>query len=215
MRYTVFGATGGTGKELVRQALDAGHQVTAVVRDPARLPVRHERLDVVTAQVTGPDTDLDALRGAVEGRDAVFSALGPPDRKPTTVTSEGVRTILRAMEATDARRFLAVSAAPLGRPAEDESLLTRRLVLPVIKRVFRQVYADLAVMEEEIRGSATEWTVVRPPMLLDKPVTGEYRTSTGANVRGAQKVARADLAHAMLAMTEDKATYKQAVCVAY
>lgn len=210
-RFTVFGATGGTGRHLVRQALEAGHEVTAVVRDPARLPVQHERLEVITAEVTDPEP----LRPAVEGRDAVFSALGPPGRKPSTITSSGTRAILRAMEATGTKRFLAVSAAPLGPPAEGESLFTRGLVLPVIRRVFRNVYADLAVMEREIRESAADWTVVRPPMLLDTALTGTYRTATGANLRGGQKIARADLAHAMLALTDDPAAIKQAVGVAY
>jgi putative NADH-flavin reductase len=165
MRFTVFGATGGTGRQLVRQALDAGHDVTAVVRDPARLPVQHERLDVVTADVTDPD----ALGPALAGRDAVLSALGAPGNKAAGIASKGTRAILGAMEASGVQRYIGVSAAPVERDADGESLFVRAVMLPLVRRAFREVYADLTVMEDVIRASAVDWTIVRPPRLTDKP----------------------------------------------
>jgi putative NADH-flavin reductase len=210
MRFTVFGATGGTGRQLVRQALDAGHDVTAVVRDPARLPVQHERLDVVTADVTDPD----ALGPALAGRDAVLSALGAPGNKAAGIASKGTRAILGAMEASGVQRYIGVSAAPVEREADGESLVVRAVMLPLVRRAFREVYADLTVMEDVIRASAVDWTIVRPPRLTDKPAKGTYRRVIGGNVKGGHFVPRADLAAAMLEMVEESATVKQAVGIA-
>lgn len=210
MDITVFGATGGIGREIVRQALDAGHRVTAVVRDPARLPVTGSGLEVVTA----PLTDPEPLRAAVAGRDAVLSGLGPRRRKDAGIATEVTRPVLRAMEAEGVRRFVAVSAAPLGPVPQDETLLGR-IAAPLVSGLLRPVYDDLRAMEDEIRRSATDWTAVRPPKLSDKPLTGVYRTALNANLRGGFSIGRADVAHAMLAAVGDPATLKQAVGVAY
>ncbi|MFC5799486.1 NAD(P)-dependent oxidoreductase [Streptomyces formicae] len=214
MKLTVFGATGGIGQEIVRQALADGHQVTAVVRDPARLSVPadgRERLDVVTARFDDPE----ALRQAVAGRDAVLSGLGPRSTKQVGVASRLTRPVLQALEAEGTRRFLAVSAAPLGPVPKDETFFLRYIGTPLVSRVLRKHYDDLRIMEDDMRRSATDWTSVRPPRLTDKPLTGTYRTAVGTGLRGAATISRADVAHAMLAMTGDPATVKQAVAVAY
>ncbi|OKK05922.1 epimerase [Streptomyces sp. CB03234] len=211
MKLTVFGATGGIGQEIVKQGLAAGHHVTAVVRDPARLAVKGERLEVVTAASLD---DAEALRPAVSGRDAVLSGLGPRTRKQVGVASALTRPILRALEAEGTRRFLAVSAAPLGPVPQNETLFLR-IATPIVSRVLRDHYDDLRVMEDDMRRSATDWTSVRPPQLLDKPLTGRYRTAVGTGLRGGAKISRADVAHAMLAVIDDPATVKQPVAVAY
>ncbi|MFE0627796.1 NAD(P)-dependent oxidoreductase [Streptomyces sp. NPDC058864] len=210
MDITVFGATGGIGQQIVRQALAAGHGVTAVVRDPARLPVTGSGLEVFTA----PLTDPEPLRAAVAGRDAVLSGLGPRRRKDAGIAAEVTRTVLRAMEAAGVRRLVAVSAAPLGPVPQDETLLGR-IAAPVVSGLLRPVYDDLRAMEDEMRRSATDWTAVRPPKLSDKPLTGVYRTALNANLRGGFTIGRADVAHAMLAAVGDEATLRQAVGVAY
>lgn len=211
MKLTVFGATGGTGREVVRQALAAGHQVAAVVRDPARLPISHSALEVVTAELTGPE----ALRPALAGREAVISALGPNSRKDAGIAALALRSILRAMETSDVRRLTVLSAAPVGQVADGEGFFYRSVVLPLLRRVLRDVYADLGAMEQEVRRSAMEWTIVRPPRLTDKPLTGTYRRVVGGNVPHGHFISRADLAHAMLATLDDPATVKQVVGVAY
>jgi putative NADH-flavin reductase len=210
MKLTVFGATGGTGKEVVRQALDAGHQVAAVVRDPARLAISHSALEVVTADVTDPDS----LRPALAGREAVISALGPHSRKDVGIASTALGSILRAMDASEVRRLAVLSAVPVGPVPEGETLFYRSVALPLLRRLLRDAYADLAVMEEEVRRSAVEWTIVRPPRLTDKPLTGNYRRAVGGNVPRGYTISRADVAHAMLALLDDPATVKQAVGLA-
>ncbi|MEV6104689.1 NAD(P)H-binding protein [Streptomyces sp. NPDC051940] len=208
MRLTVFGATGGTGKEIVRQALDAGHQVTAVVRDPARLTVSGDGLEVVTVAAV---TDPASLRPLVAGRDAVLSGIGPTSPRRTGIAEASARAVVRAMEETGTRRVVTISAAPVGAPAADESALNKRVLYPLIGRLLKPVYTDLAAMEAELRASALDWTAVRPGNLGDKPFTGHYRRAVGANVPRAGTLGRADLALAMLECVADEGTYKQVV----
>jgi uncharacterized protein YbjT (DUF2867 family) len=211
-KLTVFGATGRIGGDVVRQALDAGHKVTAVVRDPARFDLSHPALEVAT--VPGL-TDPEVLRPLLEGSDAAISGVGPRGRKDGPVASRATRGILAAMEASGVRRFVAVSAVPVGPVPEGESFVNRRILLPFISAFARDVYADLSQMEDEIRDSATEWTVVRPPRLVNKPLTGTYRTVVGANVPRGYSISRADVADLMLAALDDPATLGHAVGIAY
>lgn len=210
MKLTVFGATGGIGQEIVRQALAGGHDVTAVVRDPARFTVTGERLEVHRADLTAPD----ALRGAVAGRDAVLSGLGARNRADAGVAAKLTRSVLAAMDAEGVRRLLVVSAAPLGPTPDGQSVLDKA-VLGIVSAVLKDIYDDLRVMERDLAASATDWTSVRPPKLTNAPVTGRYRTVVGGNPRRGRSLSRADVAHAMLAMVDDPATVKEGVGVAY
>ncbi|MFE2483875.1 NAD(P)-dependent oxidoreductase [Streptomyces mirabilis] len=210
MKLTVFGATGGIGQEIVRQALDSGHQVTAVVRDPARLTVTGAGLEVFRADLTDPQ----ALRPAVAGRDAVLSGLGARSRKDAGIATRLTRTVLGAMEAEGERRLLVVSAGPVG-PDPEGAALADRAARGLVSLILKDVYADLAAMEGELARSATDWTVVRPPRLQNKPVTGSYRTVVAGFPLKGRFIGRADVAHAMLAMINDPGTVKQGVGVAY
>ncbi|MFF8270921.1 NAD(P)-dependent oxidoreductase [Streptomyces sp. NPDC016562] len=215
MKITVFGATGGVGREVVRQALDAGHEVTAVVRDPARLPVpAHERLRVATVSDV---TDQEAVLSVISGQDAVVSALGAASNKQakaTPVAGPALTAITSAMDRAGVRRLSAVSAAPVGPLADGEGMFTRAVVYPLLRRLLRDLYADLAVMEAAMGASGTQWTVIRPPMLQNKPRTGTYRRALDANVRGGRTIPRADVADALLTTLTDPATAGHAVGVA-
>lgn len=210
MKLTVFGATGGIGQEIVRQALASGHEVTAVVRDPARLTVTGTRLTVQRADLSDPE----ALRGAVTGRDAVLSGLGARTRADAGVAAPLTRSVLAAMEAEKTRRLLVVSAAPLG-PVPEGQALVDKAVLAIINSVLKDVYADLRVMESDLAASSADWTSVRPPKLTNKQGTGQYRKVVGGTPSRGRSLARADVAHAMLSMIDDPATVKQGVGVAY
>jgi hypothetical protein len=113
------------------------------------------------------------------------------------------------------RRFAAVSAAPVGPVPDGDSFFTRRILYPLISAFLRDIYADLAVMEAEIARSGLDWTVVRPPRLTNRPLTGTYRTAVGANVTRGNLISRADVAHGMLALLDDPATVRAAVGIAY
>lgn len=203
MRLTVFGASGRVGGHLVRQALSAGHTVTAVVRERASFEAPE---GVHTVRVPGLDGPLP-----VPECDAVLSAIGPRGAKDGPVATTATRGILAALK--PATRFVAVSAAPAGPPPPD--LLNRWLLFPFIGRVLRATYDDLREMEALIRASATEWTVVRPPKFVDRPLRGRYRTVIGANVPRGYTISPPDVAHAMLAVLADPATVRQPVGVAY
>ncbi|MFG3284709.1 NAD(P)-dependent oxidoreductase [Streptomyces sp. NPDC048111] len=210
MRLTVFGATGGIGQEIVQQALSAGHEVTAVVRDPSGFAVTGPALAVFRADLTAPES----LREAVAGRDAVLSGLGARKRADAGITTRLTRSVLAAMEAEGTRRLVVVSAAPVGPEAPGDGLLDRTM-RSMISAVLKDVYADLTAMEAELAASTTDWTSVRPPKLTDKPLTGTYRRVVGGTPGAARTISRADVAHAMLGCLDDPATVKQGVGVAY
>ncbi|WP_406278685.1 NAD(P)-dependent oxidoreductase [Embleya sp. NBC_00896] len=211
MRLTVFGATGATGGHILRQAAAAGHKVTAVVRAPSQPAVEHPNIDVVRADVTDPAE----LRTALEGRDAVLSGLGPRNRKSTGIAERGTAAILAAMADTGVRRLVTISAAPVGPTPSEDSLFVRGMLIPILRAVLKDVYADVGAMEAEMARSDTDWTAMRPPKLTGAKVTGTYRTHIGGSVPRGATIARADLAHAMLAVLDDPATYRQPVGVAY
>ncbi|MBT2482253.1 NAD(P)-dependent oxidoreductase [Streptomyces sp. ISL-94] len=215
MKLTVFGATGGVGHEVVRQALAAGHEVTAVVRDPARLDVpAHDRLEVA---VVADLTDEESLVPVLTGRAAVISALGAASNKQAKaapVTGPAVRAILAAMDRAGVTRLSAVSAAPVGPDVASDGIFTRAVFLPLLRRALRDVYADLSVMEAAIGASRAEWTVIRPPRLLNRPRTGTYRRAIDANVPRGRVIPRADVADALLTTLTDPTTAGHALGVA-
>ncbi|HEX6676717.1 MAG TPA: NAD(P)-binding oxidoreductase [Actinomycetes bacterium] len=224
MRLTIVAATGGIGRQLLQQAVAAGHDVTAVARNPRRLAgTLPTGVRVVTADLADPDPS--ALEAAVQGADAVLSGLGPRSASDVGVTARGTEAVVRAMQATGTRRIVVVSAAPIGTvpspgrpkpPRHDpgDGFFMRHLFSHVAKTAFRRHYADLALMEDLLRGSGLDWTVVRPPRLTDKPLSGRYRTAYGQNVRGGWLVSRADVAHLMLGVLAQPETIKQVVGVA-
>jgi putative NADH-flavin reductase len=211
MKLVVFGATGRVGTQLVKFALEQGHAVTAVVRNPAKFTLPdHQALHVVTV----PDlADTERVRAAISGHDAVLSGVGPGSFKDVAAASGPTRHILDAVEAAGIERFVAVSAAPVGPTPEGEGFFGRRLMFPLLRKVAAGIFGDLAVMERDIAATDLKWTVVRPPRLTDRP-RGDYRTVIGDNVPNGHVVSRADVAHAMLALLADDRSVRQPVGVA-
>jgi putative NADH-flavin reductase len=210
MKLTIFGATGATGTSLVQQALAAGHEVTAVVRDPARLAIpAHQRLKVVTADVLDP-ADISL---AADGADALLTALGPHGTGPTTICQDSARSIIQAMQKTGTRRLLMVSGSIVA--DKGESPYMRYLLKPLVRRTFlRHVCADMRRAEDEIRDSNLDWTIMRPPSLNDKAAKGTYRTAIGRNLPHGFTISRADLAACMLTLLDDPATVHRHVAIA-
>jgi putative NADH-flavin reductase len=220
MKLTIIAATGGIGRQVLEQALDAGHDVTAVARNPKNLS---RQVHSVTVDLAAPDPA--ALSTAVQGADAVLSCLGPRTPAEAGITWQGTQAIIEAMRATDVRRIVAVSAAPVGTvastgrpnpPRHDpgDGIFMRYLFSRVARVALRKNFADLARMEVLLAESGLDWTVVRPPRLNDKPLTGEYRTALGKNIRGGFAISRADVAHEMLSDVENTETVKQTVGLA-
>jgi putative NADH-flavin reductase len=212
MRLVILGATGGTGRQLVSQALAQGHDVTAVVRDPARLPINDPVLDIRTADVTEPAE----LQPIFAGQDAILSTLGVRSNKQAGIVATATKAIVGALNGGKVSRFVAVSAAPVGARPADDPLLARMVVMPIIRRVFRDMYADMADMERQLQATGgISWTIFRPPRLIDRPAKGHYRREIGSAVPGGFSISRADLADAMLSSLADPTTIKQIVGVAY
>ena len=221
MKLTIFAATGGIGRHLLEQAVAAGHDVTAVVRNPKKLS---RQVRIVTADLTAADPA--ALESAVDGADAVLSGLGPRSNSEAGIVSWGTRAIVQAMQAMDVRRIVVVSAAPIGTvpspgrpkpPKHDpgDGFFVRNLFGPLVKTALHEHYADLALMEDVLRDSGLDWTVVRPPRLTNGPLTGTYRTAYGQNLRRGILVSRADVTHLMLRVLEQPETIKQTIGIAY
>ncbi len=220
MRLTIVAATGRIGRLLVDQARVAGHDITAVARHPESLP---SNVHTVTADLLHPDPAT--LERAVDGADAVLSGLGPRSRKEFGIASNGTRPIVAAMKETGTRRIVAVSAAPVstvaspGRPHPPthdpgEGFWMRHLLTPLIKTLIADHYTDLALMEDILRDSGLDWTVIRPPRLTNKPLTTGYRTAYEHNLHHGATVSRADVAHLMLHVLTQPETIDRAMGIA-
>jgi putative NADH-flavin reductase len=221
MKLTIFAATGGIGRQALEQAVAQGHDLTAVVRDPKKLS---RQVRVVAADLAAPDPAT--LESAVKGADAVLSGLGARSSSDIGVAWRGTRAIVQAMKAADVRRIVVVSAAPIGTvpspgrpnpPKHDagDGFFVRNLLGPLIKAALRKHFADLAMMEDVLRDSGLDWTVVRPPRLTDGPVTGAYRTAYGQNLLRGLLISRADVADFMLRALRQPETCKQVVGIAH
>jgi uncharacterized protein YbjT (DUF2867 family) len=200
--------------------------VTAVARNPAKLPP--DVLAAGTARVIAADLarpDPRVLESAVAGADAVLSALGPHNNSDAGIAAPGTKAITDAMRAAGVRRIVAISAAPVGTtpspgrphpPRHDpgEGFFMREFGTRIAKILFGKVYDDLARMEDVLRDSGLDWTVLRPPQLTGKPLTGRYRTARGRNVRGGRSIPRADVAHYMLALLDQPDTIGQVIGIA-
>ncbi|MFC5745093.1 NAD(P)-dependent oxidoreductase [Actinomadura rugatobispora] len=221
MHVTVVGATGRVGRHVLDQALDSGHTVTAAVRTPANL---HRDVDAVAVDLTDPD--LDELGRAVMKADAVISCLGPRDKREYGVVTPGTTAIVTAMRRAGCRRTLTVSGAGVStartpdrpNPPKREpgaGWYNRYFATPLARRALGYSFVDFALMEDLLRASDLDWTAVRLTFLVDRPLTGTYRTALERNVRRGLRIGRPDVAHFMVRALEDPATFKKAISVSY
>jgi putative NADH-flavin reductase len=193
MKLLIFGASGLTGREMVKQALEQNYDVTAFVRTPEKFNIKHDNLKVASGDIT----NYESVERAVEGQEAAVSALGASSlltRNPSL--TEGVRNIVQAMEKNGVRRFVYESALGVGDSAADTNFLVRYFVLPVI---LGRSNADHEDDERIIKASNLDWIIVRPTMLGNQPRTGKYKT--GVHIAGSfpvGKIGRADVADFML-----------------
>jgi putative NADH-flavin reductase len=206
-RLLVFGASGGTGRQIVAQALAKNIAVTAFLRNPARLGVVHDHLRYVQGDVG----DAGAVAGALPGHDAVVSALGVgTPLKHDQVVIDGVRNIVRAMEAARVRRLIYLSFIGV----RDSRAAAGFLIRHVAKIPLRHEIADHEAKEALVRESALDWTIVRPPKLTDGQPTGRYRTGDDITARSIfPTLSRADVAAFMIQQVTDAAFVRKAARV--
>jgi len=207
MKLAVFGATGGTGKQLVEQALAAGHEVVAFARDPSKLTTRHERLTIAPGDVT----DQAAVECAVNGVEAVISVLGPRDNDRSKPITRGTQNILAAMKKYGVRRFV-LSSTPSASDPNDLPDFRFKIAIGLVRLTLRSAYEDIVNTAQVVRASDCDWTIVRVSMLTDAPKTGVVKVGHVGKTMG-MRLSRADLAEFMLEQVQDAKYLRQAPAI--
>lgn len=198
MNVLVVGATGRTGKHVLEQGKERGHRVTAFVRSPSKLDGANVEI------VRGDPTNADALARALSGVDAVISCLGPPSLGRYTIVEDGARALVAAMDLAHVRRAVVVSAAVLF-----DGFLTTFARMTFLRNVAR----DSGAMERIVRAHDLDWTIVRPPRLVERAMT-PYDVADDALPPGPSTVAFADVAHFMLDELEQRRHVRRVVGMA-
>jgi len=209
-RILIIGATGGTGRELVAQALQRGYAVTAFVRDPSRLMISHPQLRIVQGDVL----DSAAVTAAMAGHDAVVSALGHKRYfYPTRILSQGTRNLVMAMVGHGVRRLVCETALGLGDSAGRLGLYYTLFIIPIILPFY---FWDKARQERIIARSNIDWVIVRPGALTNASKRGRYHSGRHlGNFLWTVRISRAEVAEFMLNQLESDTFLRTAASVAW
>ncbi|MEU5340571.1 MULTISPECIES: NAD(P)H-binding protein [unclassified Streptomyces] len=216
MKLALFGANSSTGRHLTEQALAAGHTVTAVVRRPDGFPLSDPKLQTLGADVF----DKAAVERAIAGQDAVISILGVPyARQPVTVLSRGITHITDAMATHGVKRLITVTsrllAAHANRQAGEQPLcerfMYRRVLYPLLTTMGRTLYDDMVRMEQIVRATDLDWTIVRPSALYNTDIVSNYHF--GPPESPGLYTSRIDLAHSLLREVTDNSHVHSVVSV--
>lgn len=204
MKIAIFGATGGTGQQLVTQALEAGHSVQALVRDPARLTQANPNLTLTTGDVL----DANAISATLQGADAVIVTLGNTANNPDWIVSDGTRVVVDVMKQQEVRRLVVVSSLGVGDSRSQVPFAFRMLMSTVLKKPME----DKERQEQLVCNSGLDWIIVRPGGLTDGPKTNAYKAGVDGMI-GAGQVSRADVADFVLKQLGDDTYLHQAPAV--
>ena len=205
MRIAIFGASGKAGIEVVKQALEKHHKVTAIVRNPDKLLLKHDLLTIVSGDVF----NKPSVRDAVEGQDAVICCLGSgTDLGKTNVRSTGTSNIISAMQKNKVKRLIAISAMGVAQSWNDLSRFNKFIFAVLMK----STRVDHEAQEIAIKQSGLDWTIIRPSGLTDMAKTGIYEV--GERIRAeTSKISRADVADLILKELEQKKMVGKAVTI--
>ncbi len=209
MKLIIFGATGGTGRQLVSQALEQGHSVTAFARNPEKLNLQHENLQIIEGDVL----ELPALERAIQGQNAVLCALGAPAMNKRKIRSTGTQNIIQAMEKTQVTRLICQSGYGCGETYERLPFHYKYIIFPLF---LRHVFIDHELQERAIKKSQLDWTITRPGSLSNGHYTGEYwhglaSTDTAITLT----ISRADAADFMLKQLTDTSYLRKTPGISY
>ena len=199
MKLLIIGGTGKTGRELIQQGLEQGHDITALVRKPERLKYDHPKLRVIKGNVLIPDT----LETAVRSQDAVLSALGHKRFIiKTSILSEGTRNIIHAMDKYGVSRLICITSLGINDSRFKLGLYYTLFTIPVILLFY---FLDKSKQEKLIMKSKLDWTIVRPGQLTNgkKRLKYKHGPNLGSYIL-TKMISRADVAHFMLSQLEDK-----------
>ena len=204
MKVIVFGATGKTGKEILKQALAQGWEVTAFVRDPSRLSSENGDLNIMKGDIF----EISTVKRAIQGQDAVICSLGTSELGKTTVRAEGTKNIITAMKENNVDRLVVVSAHGVAESWSSLSFINK-LFFATLLHGARQ---DHEKQEVVVKESDLDWTILRPSGLTDTPKTGNY--AIGEDIKPiTSRISRADVAHAIVKEVHDKTFIGKAVTI--
>ncbi len=208
MRIAVFGATGLVGRLIVREALEAGYEVTAFARDPRPLSGIHDRRLLI---VVGDLSNADTVAQMVAGAGAVISVLGPGSRARGAALSEGTRMIVKAMEEHGVKRLVALSTASL-RDSRDRFDGPYCLLVSAVRIIFPGASCEIQRIGSVVRASGTDWTLVRIGLLSNRR---DLPVRAGHYGRGEVRlcVSRASVSRFMLRLATSTAFVHQAPAI--
>lgn len=205
-KLLVLGATGGTGRQVLTQSMAEGYEVTALVRSADRMPPAARRVRVIVGDVR----DARAVREAVQGQDAVVSALGVGNSlKSGGLIAAAAPAIVRAMEQAGVRRLVFTQAYGVGDTYRDTPLIPRLMIAVML----RDLYADKLAGEAVLRRSGLDWTLVYPSTLTNGPWTGKYRAGERLTLGGLPTISRTDLAAFLVNQVPDRTYIRKGVLV--
>jgi putative NADH-flavin reductase len=209
MKLIIFGSTGSTGRQVVTQALEQGHDVTAFARSPEKLDQKHEKLQVIKGNVL----DFASVERVIQGQDVVLCTLGLPPMDKSNLRANGTKNIIRAMEKTGVKRFICQSSDGVGDSRDTLPFLMKYLI---VRFMLRRAFADHEIQENYIKESQLDWIIVRPVALTDGEHTGSYQHGyTADNKTVTFKISRADTADFMLKQLADNNYLHKTPSVSY
>ena len=209
MKLVIFGATGTVGCQVVQQALEQGHTVTAFARNLTKLDIQHPRLSFAQGDVM----DASAVEQAIRGQNAVVCVLGSGKKLTGTIRSEGTQQIIQAMEKVGVCRLICQSTLGAGDSWSNLNFYWKYVMFGFI---LRQVFADHERQEALVKNSNLDWTIVRPSAFTDGPHTGRYRHSFSSTDRNITlQISRADVADFILKQLLDRSSLHQTPSLSY
>lgn len=171
MKVTIFGATGFSGQAILADSIKQGHEVTILVRDASKIPIKHQNLTIVEGNVLNPQTVASVLHH----QEAVIQCLGVSgkgDGKPTTFISDATKIIVDEMQNQKIKRLIAMSNVGAGNSIAFQPWFFTKIILPYFMKWLKVIIEDKNRMEPIIMNSNLDWTIVRCPNIVDKPAQG-------------------------------------------
>jgi putative NADH-flavin reductase len=211
MKVIIFGATGFSGQAILANSIKQGHEVTILVRDASKIPIKHQNLTIVEGNVLNPQTVASVLHH----QEAVIQCLGvggKGDGKPTTFISDATKIIVDEMQNQKIKRLIAMSNVGAGNSIAFQPWFFTKIILPYFMKWLKVIIEDKNRMEPIIMNSNLDWTIVRCPNIVDKPAKG--RCNATLDGKGLKlSITLSDLSKFMVDQLKQTAFIKQAPSV--
>jgi putative NADH-flavin reductase len=211
MKVIIFGATGFSGQAILANSIKQGHEVTILVRDASKIPIKHQNLTIVEGNVLNPQTVASVLHH----QEAVIQCLGvggKGDGKPTTFISDATKIIVDEMQNKKIKRLIATSNVGAGNSIAFQPWFFTKIILPYFMKWLKVIIEDKNRMEPIIMNSNLDWTIVRCPNIVDKPAKG--RCNATLDGKGLKlSITLSDLSKFMVDQLKQTSFIKQAPSV--